>query len=89
MNLRWTPTAALDLEQVHEYIARDSPEAAGRTVDAILKGIDALLQNPLMGRVGRLGRTRELVFSPFVGSYRVKSGSLEILSIIHGARRWD
>jgi toxin ParE1/3/4 len=88
MNLRWTPTAARDLEQVHEYIARDNPKAAGRTVDQILSGIDALVRNPLLGRVGRLARTRELMIAPYVVSYRVKAGTVEILSIIHGSRRW-
>jgi toxin ParE1/3/4 len=88
MNLRWTPTAAHDLEHVYEYIARDNSDAASRTVDAMLSAIDALRQNPLLGRSGRLARTRELIFSPYVVSYRVRLDAIEILSIIHGSRRW-
>jgi addiction module RelE/StbE family toxin len=88
MNVRWTPTAARDLEQVCDYIAQDRPEAAARTADALLAGLEALQQNPSLGRPGRLRGTRELIFSPYVVSYRIKSGAIEILSIIHGARRW-
>jgi toxin ParE1/3/4 len=88
MNLRWTPTAGRDLEQVYEYIARDNSAAASRTVDAMLSAIDALQQNPLLGRSGRLARTRELILSPYVVSYRARLGVIEILSVIHRSRRW-
>ncbi len=49
-----------------------------------------LAQHPLMGREGRLAGTRELVIvgSPFIAVYRVKKTRIEILRVLHGARRW-
>jgi toxin ParE1/3/4 len=88
MTVRWTPTAARDLEQLYEYIASDNEAAANRTLDAILAGIDTLERHPLAGRQGRVKGTRELVFSPYVVAYRLKRSVIEVLAIIHGSRRW-
>ena len=54
----------------------------------LLAGIEALFQHPEMGRSGRVTATRELVLPPFMIAYRLRRGTLEILAIIHGARRW-
>jgi toxin ParE1/3/4 len=88
MTVRWTPTAARDLEQLYEYITHDNDAAATRTVDSILAGIDALERHPLAGRQGRVKGTRELVCSPYVVAYRLKRSAVEVLAIIHGSRRW-
>ena len=88
MTLRWTPTALRDLESVHAYISQDNLIAADAAVERILAGIEALSQHPEMGRSGRVAATRELVLPPLVIAYRLRRGALEILAIIHGARRW-
>ena len=88
MIIRWTPVALTDLESLHSYIAGDSLTAADAEVERILAGIAALSQNPGMGRGGRVSGTRELVAPPFVIAYRVRRAAVEILAIIHGARRW-
>jgi addiction module RelE/StbE family toxin len=88
MTIRWTPTALADLESLHAYISDDQAAAAHRTVDRILNGIDALAQHPEMGRPGRVSGTRELVVPPLVVAYKVRHGAVEIMAIIHGARRW-
>jgi toxin ParE1/3/4 len=88
MIIRWTPTALRDLESLHVYISRDDPTAADAAVEKILAGIEALSQHPEMGRGGRVPGTRELVAPPFVIAYRVRRAAVEILAIIHGARRW-
>jgi plasmid stabilization system protein ParE len=41
-----------------------------------------------MGRYGRMAGTRELEIVPYVIAYRVRKEAINILSIIHGARRW-
>ena len=41
-----------------------------------------------MGRTGRVAGTRELVIAPYVIAYRSRKSVIEILAIIHGARRW-
>jgi addiction module RelE/StbE family toxin len=88
MTTRWTPTAARDLEDVHDYIARDNEEAAIATIERILAGIDALGRHPQLGRKGRVGGTRELVISPYIAVYRVAKDAVEIHAVLHSARRW-
>jgi toxin ParE1/3/4 len=88
MILRWTPTALRDLESLQAYIGEDSPRASADTAYRIVSGIEALERNPEMGRIGRVAGTRELIVAPYVVAYRVKSAAIELLGIIHSARRW-
>ena len=90
MRLRWTAIAAGHLESVYEYIARDNPSAADATIERVLSAAEVLEQHPHLGRKGRVSRTRELVVTgtPLLMAYRVKADQIEILSILHGARRW-
>ncbi len=88
MTVRWTPTAARDLEALHASVALENPAAASRMIDLIVDGIEALSRHPEMGRRGRVSGTRELVAFPYVVAYQIKPGAVEILAIIHGARRW-
>jgi toxin ParE1/3/4 len=88
VTIRWTPTALRDLEPLHAYICHDNPVAAEEAIERIPAGIEALSQHPEMGRIGRVAATRELVIPPMVVVYRLRRGALEILSIMHGARRW-
>jgi plasmid stabilization system protein ParE len=46
MTIRWTPTAARDLEYVRDYIAQETEDAAIATVERILAGIEALSRHP-------------------------------------------
>ena len=88
MTLRLTPTALSDLESLDAYIAEDNPASATAMVDRILTGIEALKRHPELGRKGRVAGTRELVVTPYIVVYRSARGAIEILSVIHGARRW-
>jgi len=42
MKIRWTPSAAYDLEQISNHIAEDNPESALQTVRAIFSRIEEL-----------------------------------------------
>lgn len=89
MRLRWTPPALAHIAEIHDHIAQDSPRAARRVVAQIRKDARLLIEQPGIGRSGRVEGTRELVVShyPFVIAYRVDSG-IAILAVIHTARRW-
>ena len=90
MKLRWTAPALRDLEEIGEYIARDSPTAADRIVNAIVDHLELLTTHPHIGRPGRVAETREHVISstPYIVPYRVRGEDLQILAVLHGARRW-
>ncbi|WP_295456097.1 type II toxin-antitoxin system RelE/ParE family toxin [uncultured Thiodictyon sp.] len=90
MRLRWTRRAASDLDGIETDIEVDDPQAAVRMVLRILDAAERLVDHPYLGRSGRVPGTRELVIagSPYIVAYRIGSGSLEILRVLHAAMRW-
>jgi toxin ParE1/3/4 len=90
VKIRWTAIAAADLKSVHEYLTEHAPKHADSIVDRVLSGIDALERFPNLGRQGRLEGTRELVITrtPFIVFYRVGKSHVEILGVLHAARKW-
>ena len=90
MKLRYTRQALADLGEARSYIAERNPEAAAAMADRIRTAIGSLTVFPDRGRPGRISGTRELVIpaTPFVVAYRVADGHIDVLAILHGARRW-
>jgi addiction module RelE/StbE family toxin len=90
VRLRYTRQALADLEEARTYIAERNPEAAAAMALRIRDASDGLRLFPNRGRQGRIGGTRELVIrtTPFVVAYRITDRQVEVLAIIHGARRW-
>lgn len=64
--------------------------AARRIVARIRSAVEHLRAHPKLGRPGRVAGTRELVVSdtPFIVPYRVRESGIEILTVLHAARRW-
>lgn len=92
MQIRWSPDAAADLENIVDYIRRDNPAVAQRVGQTIYDRLSILGAFPHGGRVGRMGGTRELALPPlpFIVVYRVleHADAVEIVNVIHGAQRW-
>jgi toxin ParE1/3/4 len=90
MRVIWTQPASMNLRDLHEYVADSSFEAADRQVALLLNATSTLTDFPEKGRSGRRRGTRELVVSgtPYIVAYRSRVGAIEILTVVHGARRW-
>lgn len=91
MEIQWTEEAQDDLESLYEYIAADNETAAARQVFIVVDTVQRLLpQNPAAGRAGRIPKTRELAVpgTKLIVAYRIMQGSVEILRVLHGARKW-
>lgn len=90
MKLRYAPRARSDLAEIHDYIAQENPGAARRVILLIRKAAESLLENPQIGRLGRVEGTRELTISrfPFTVTYHVVETEVQILAVIHTARLW-
>jgi toxin ParE1/3/4 len=69
-------------------ITEDNSRATAREVGEILSAADAPALHPQLGRKGRVPGTRELIVPPFVVAYRARKLDIELLAIIHTARRW-
>jgi len=90
MRVRWLLRAVEDLEDIRDYIALDNPAAAQKEIEKILDFVSGLSDNPGVGRMGRVPKTREFVIpkSPYIAAYRIKGDIVEILRVLHGARKW-
>ncbi|MGA2744217.1 MAG: type II toxin-antitoxin system RelE/ParE family toxin [Candidatus Sulfotelmatobacter sp.] len=90
MKLRWTDGALEDLQAAREYLEAENPRAAWDAINRIISAVERLERFPQMGRPGRVDRSRELVVTgtPFVLAYRLKGESIQVLAVLHGARKW-
>ena len=88
MKVRWLSRAAGDLEHLHAHIAQDNPEAAAGEAGKVVEAVKRLGDYPASGRPGRVPGTRELVISRYIVAYRVKDGVVQILRVLHAARKW-
>ena len=90
MTVVWTDTAIRHLESAWEYLTADNPAAADSQIDRILDAAEKLAQYPELGRKGRIPATRELVITdtPFLVAYRIHKREVQLLAVLHGARRW-
>jgi toxin ParE1/3/4 len=92
MQIRWSPDAAADLDNIVDYIRLDNAVAARRVARSIYDRLTVLRDFPYSGRLGRVDSTRELALPPlpFIVVYRVLEHAdiVEIVNVIHGAQRW-
>jgi toxin ParE1/3/4 len=86
----WLRTALRNLDAAAAWIARDSPTAATRVVQRIRRATERLAAHPESGRPGRVAGTRELVVPglPYILPCRLREDRVEILRVLHTARRW-
>lgn len=90
MKIIWSPTAERNLDAIWEYIAQDNLDAADRMTERLRTAANVLLTSPMIGREGRLARTRELVVAdtPYILIYTPSRGRIDIARVIHGAQDW-
>jgi len=90
MKIVWSEPARQDLRDIFTYIAEDNPNAARTLLNEIKERAVLLQDNPLLGRLGRIKDTRELVLTgtSFILPYRVKDLQIQILAVLHGAKQW-
>ncbi len=90
MKIVWSEPARQDLREIFLYIAEENPNAARVLLSEIKERAILLQDNPLIGRIGRIDETRELVITgtQYILPYRVKENQIQILAVFHAARQW-
>jgi toxin ParE1/3/4 len=91
MKIVWTRRATRHLQAAYEYWSYErSEDAADNMLGRIFSAVELLERHPELGRHGRISGTRELVLVPlpFLLAYRVKRNVVEIIALLHGARKW-
>ena len=90
MRLRRAAAFEADLNENLDYIANDDLLEAIKVLDAIEDQAALLIDNPELGRPGRIEGTRELVISGtrLVVAYQVQGNEVQLLRLLHGSQRW-
>jgi len=87
--IRWTEEASRWLQDIHDYIAADNPNAAQRVVSGIYERIQVLAEFPEIGYVFQReddGDVRILLYGHYRIAYRVeRAETVTILGVFHGA----
>ena len=88
--IEWSAPALQDLQAAGDFVAKENPDAAGRMAARVREAAEYLSEHPNIGRPGRLAETRELVVSgsAIIIVYWLREGRIQILRMLHHARRW-
>jgi len=91
MQIIWEQDAITDLTELRKYISQFNPTAADKLGKTIIKSANLLRENPLLGKVGKLYETRELVIpnTSYTLIYYCQSKTLSILRTFHHSRKWE
>lgn len=89
--IKWTERASRNLQDIHEYISRDSVIYATRFAKSLVKATKRLEDMPYSGRtVPEFDNDnfREVIYRNYRIVYRLvgKNKDVEILAVVHGAR---
>ena len=88
----WSPEALDDVDEIADYIAKDSPQYAQSVVEQVIVRSRKLSSLALRGRiVPELGNTdyRETFVYSYRLIYKVTDKQVAIIAVIHGARLLD
>ncbi|HKZ78197.1 MAG TPA: type II toxin-antitoxin system RelE/ParE family toxin [Pyrinomonadaceae bacterium] len=90
MKLVWTREAVRDLVEARSYVEPDNPKAAAELSRRIVNAVERLIENPKVGREGRLHSTRELVVTRthYLIIYRIYGKRIDLLRILHTNRQF-
>lgn len=87
--IKWSPRSASNLEEICDYIAKDSEYYARLFAKRIIAVIKDIPKFPKAGRVVpeyKDENLREKIYQNYRIVYRLKKDIVEIVAICHGAR---
>ncbi len=91
MTYRLSPQAKLDLEDIADHIAEDSPTHARQFIERLTPKFAALGRHPMTGRARPELRAdlRSFPFGAYLILYRAVGDGVEIIRVVHAARNLD
>lgn len=89
MQINWTKRASKNLDSILAHIVQDNPIASKKFLAETLVKIGRLEEFPLLGRVGIVPSTRELVIHDnYIAYYSVEGEKVQILRVLHVRRKY-
>jgi len=89
VRIEWNERALEDLNEIYEYITRDSKNYAKLFVKKIYENIQKIKDFPNIGRIVpevNNPSIREIIFQNYRVIYRNKIEYVEIITVLHGSR---
>jgi len=88
MKVGFSPRSAQDLEEIGDFIARDSPRRAVSFVDELEQACEAIADAPLGHEAQPHLRPdlRRAVYGRYLIFYSVREAEVRIERVLHGAR---
>ncbi len=88
--VKWAIEAQQALREIHDYISRNRPETAQRTVESILNKVESLAEVPSLGQryPHHPNSVHVLTYGHFRIAYAVdgenEEGDIKVLGVFHG-----
>ena len=90
MRIEWATSAQANLQELYDYISKDSPQNAERFITRLFDAIDYLADQPKLGRhvpeADNCVDMRELIFHNYRIIYHLQAEYVYIVNVIHGSR---
>lgn len=89
MEIEWSNLALDDLQDIRDYIHKDSPYYATRFVELIFQSVDRLINFPKSGRIipeYDQENWREIIVGDYRIMYLLKTQSVLVLAVMHCSR---
>ena len=90
MRVLWTEAALNQLEAIRDFLSQTSPEYAQRVIERLVGRSEQLAAFPRSGRMVpeyELDEVRQVIEGSYRIIYLIKEQQLEVLAIIHSARK--
>ncbi len=91
MNVRYSPRATRDLEDIHRYLTERSPQGAVNVLTAIYAAVEFIRRHPGATQATRIAGVRAMVIQRyrFKIFYRVvvAESAIEVVHVRHTSRR--
>ena len=87
----WSDHALDDIEQISEYICKDSAERASLFVSRLIDAAEQMAAFPNSGRIIpeiEKDEYRETVYGSYRIMYKVVEHGIILLAVVHGVRDW-
>ncbi len=87
----WSENALEDIEQISEFISKDSSDRAALFVGRIIDATERLLEYPYSGRsIPEVKKEEysEIIYGAYRIMYKLEQEEILILAVIHSARDW-